>query len=63
MFTATGLASSNGDCRRSLAQGSFYANGVQLDGNPQLSGHELVHGRYLLLRKGKKAHHLVEIIS
>ena len=63
VFTAAGLASSNGDCRRSLAQGSLYANGVQLDANPQLSGLELVHGRYLLLRKGKKSHHLLEIIS
>ncbi len=63
VFVQTGLASSNGDARRSLAQRSFYVNGVQLDANAQLSGHELVHGRYLLLRKGKKSHHLVEISS
>jgi tyrosyl-tRNA synthetase len=63
VFVRTGLASSNGDARRSLAQRSFYANGVQLDANSQLSGTALVHGRYLLLRKGKKSHHLVEISS
>jgi len=63
VFVGAGLATSNGDARRALGQRSFYANGVQLDANPQLSDHELVHGRYLLLRKGKKSHHLVEIIS
>jgi tyrosyl-tRNA synthetase len=45
------------------AQRSFYANGVQLDENSQLSDLNLVHGRYLLLRKGKKSHHLLEIFS
>jgi len=63
VFVGAGLASSNGDGRRSLAQRSFYANGVQLDENSLLSDKKLVHGRYLLLRKGKKSHHLAEIIS
>jgi len=63
VFAATGLASSNGDARRNLAQGAFYANGVQLDANSQLSDLPLLHGRFLLLRKGKKSHHLVEIFS
>ena len=61
VFVGAGLASSNGDARRSLAQRSFYGNGVQLDEDSELSALELVHGRYLLLRKGKKSHHLVEI--
>jgi tyrosyl-tRNA synthetase len=63
VFVGTGLASSNGDARRSLAQRSFYANGTQLDENSLLSDQELVHDRYLLLRKGKKSHHLLEIFS
>jgi tyrosyl-tRNA synthetase len=63
VFTRTALASSNGDARRSLGQRSFYANGEQLDENSLLSDVELVHGTYLLLRKGKKSHHLVEISS
>jgi tyrosyl-tRNA synthetase len=61
VFVKADLASSNGDARRSFAQRSFYANGVQLGENPQLRDLELLHGRYLLLRKGKKSHHLVEI--
>ncbi len=63
IFVGAGLASSNGDARRSLAQRSFYANGSQLDENSLLSDQKLVHGRYLLLRKGKKSHHLAEIFS
>ncbi len=63
VFVTCGLASSNGDARRSLSQRSFYANGAQLDENSQLTDLELLHGKYLLLRKGKKSHHLVEISS
>ncbi|NND74275.1 MAG: tyrosine--tRNA ligase [Ilumatobacter sp.] len=63
VFVATDLASSNGDARRTMAQRAFYVNGVQLGENDQLTDQKLLHGRYLLLRKGKKTHHLVEIIS
>jgi tyrosyl-tRNA synthetase len=59
-LVAMDLAKSNGDARRTLAQNSYYANGVQLDESAQLSDHKLVHGKYLLVRKGKKSHHLVE---
>ena len=55
------LASSNGDARRTLQQKGYRANGVQLDENAQLNDVPLLHGRYLLLRKGKATHHLVEI--
>ncbi len=63
VFVGAGLATSNGDARRTSAQRSYYANGVQLDENSLLSDLELVHGRYLLLRKGKKSHHLLVIFS
>jgi tyrosyl-tRNA synthetase len=59
-LVAMDLAKSNGDARRTLAQKSYYVNGVQLDEKAQLSKHKLVHGKYLLMRKGKKSHHLVE---
>ena len=55
------LASSNGDARRTLQQKGFRANGVPLEENSQLSDVPLLHGRYLLLRKGKANHHLIEI--
>lgn len=63
LLVSTGLATSNGDARRALAQRAIYANGVQLDADAALAGRELLHGRFLLLRKGKKSHHLVEVFS
>jgi tyrosyl-tRNA synthetase len=61
VFVATELAKSNGDARRTMDQNAYYANGVQLGEKDQLTGQKLLHGRFLLLRKGKKSHHLVEI--
>jgi len=63
VFVTTGLAKSKSDARRTLEQGAFYANGVRLSEKGQLRGQKLLHGRYLMLRKGKKSHHLVETIS
>ncbi len=62
-LVATGLASSNGDARRNLAQGSYYVNGVTIDENSVPTEWERLQGRYVLLRKGKKTHHLLEISS
>ena len=62
-LVATGLATSNGDARRNLAQGSYYVNGVTIDENSVPSEWERLQGRYVLLRKGKKTHHLLEISS
>jgi tyrosyl-tRNA synthetase len=64
LLVATGLASSNGDARRTLQQRGYRANGVQLGPETtDLSGVEPLHGRYLLLRKGRTTYHLVEISS
>jgi len=63
VLVTTGLAKSKGDARRTLEQGAFYVNGVRLGAKDLLSDHKLLHGRYLMLRKGKKSHHLVETIS
>lgn len=63
VFVATGLAKSNGDARRTWAQGAYYVNGVPLGEKDQLSDKKPLHGKYLLMRKGKKSHHLLEIIS
>ncbi len=53
-------AKSNGGARGVLAQKSYSVNGVQLEEKAQLRKHKLVHGKYLLMRKGKKSHHRVE---
>ncbi len=62
-LVATGLASSNSDARRNLEQGSYYVNGVTIDEKSVPAEWERLQGRYVLLRKGKKTHHLMEISS
>ncbi len=57
----TGLATSRSDARRTLAGGGFRCNGRVIDGEADLAGPGLLHGRYLLLQRGKKSHHLVEV--
>jgi tyrosyl-tRNA synthetase len=61
VLVGTGLASSNGDARRTLAQKGYRVNGVQVDENTSLNSANLLHGRYLLLRKGKTSYHLLEV--
>ena len=57
----TGLASSKSDARRQLQQGAVRANGVAVGPDQGLDEVPLLHDRYLLLRKGKRSYHLVEI--
>lgn len=63
LFVACGLAASNGDARRTLAQRGYRVNGVLLEETTSVSGLSRLHGRYLLLRKGKTSYHLVEVSS
>ncbi len=62
LLVSTGLASSNSDARRLLQQGSVQANGVVVGTDGSLGGIELLHGRWLLLRRGKRAFGLVEFL-
>jgi tyrosyl-tRNA synthetase len=61
VLTTTGLASSKSDARRQLQQGGVRANGVSIGPDQGLDEVPLLHDRYLLLRKGKRSYHLVEI--
>jgi tyrosyl-tRNA synthetase len=63
LLVATELASSKSDARRTLEGHGYRANGRPIDPAAGLAGLELLHGRYLLLQRGKKAHHVVEILS
>ena len=56
-----GLASSNGDARRGLQQKAFRANGRALEAENSLSEVGLLHGRYILLRKGKTNFYLLDV--
>lgn len=58
LAVASGLASSNGDARKTLKQNGFAVNRVKVDSG-DVSASELVGGRFLLLQKGKKNRHLL----
>jgi tyrosyl-tRNA synthetase len=61
VLTTTGLASSKSDARRQLQQGAVRANGTAVAPDQGLDEVPLLHDRYLVLRKGKRSYHLVEI--
>ncbi|WP_419926811.1 tyrosine--tRNA ligase [Candidatus Poriferisocius sp.] len=62
LLTSTGLATSKGDARRGLSEGSVYVNNERISGEaPAVAADRLLHSRYLLLRRGKRRHHLVRV--
>ena len=60
VLVLTGLATSNTEARRLLTQRSVRANGEQIDEHTKLDKIPLLHSRWLLLRKGKTAYHLID---
>jgi len=58
----TGLAKSRSDARRSIEQGGAYVNNVQqTDPARTLSAADLLHDRYVVLRKGKRDVHVLRV--
>ena len=56
LLVDTGLASSKGDARRSLGQGAVSVNGERVDEGRQVGFGDLLHERYVVLRKGKRSY-------
>lgn len=55
LLVATGLCSSKSDARRAIAQGGAYVNNVTVASEDAVPAHEeLLHGRFLVLRRGKR---------
>ena len=63
VLVQTGLAASNGEARRTLTQKGFKANGQTLEDAKSLLEVDLLHGRYILLRKGKTNFHLLTVTN
>jgi tyrosyl-tRNA synthetase len=58
----SGLASSRSDARRNLP--GLYVNGAPPPGDPPaVTTDDLRHGRWILLRKGKRTYHLVRVVE
>ena len=63
VLVQTGLAASNGEARRTLTQKGFKANGQTFEETKSLLEVDLLHGRYILLRKGKTNFHLLTVTN
>ncbi|QXC61932.1 tyrosine--tRNA ligase [Aquihabitans sp. G128] len=50
------LATSKGEARRAIAQGGVYVNGERAEDGRLVGRSDLLRGRFVLLRKGKKAY-------
>ncbi len=57
----TGLASSKGDARRQLDQGAIAVNGERAESGRALGPADLLHGRWVLLRKGRRSWAAVDV--
>jgi tyrosyl-tRNA synthetase len=60
LVMASGLATSRSDARRGFEAGEFSLNGRRVGANDQAGAGNLLHGRYLLVRRGKKRYALLE---
>ena len=64
LLVHSGLVSSKGEARRSIAEGGIYLNNQRIEDAAQsLSLAEALAGQFLVLRKGRKNYHLVKVIG
>ncbi|GAB3244631.1 tyrosine--tRNA ligase [Arthrobacter pigmenti] len=62
VLVASGLAPSNSAARRTIGEGGAYVNNVKVtDVDAVIDDTELLHGRYLLVRRGKRNLAMVEV--
>jgi len=61
LLVGAGMAASNSEARRLLQQGSIRANGLLVTLDEGVRQVPLLHDRWLLLRRGKRSYHLVEV--
>lgn len=57
-FVESGLCSSKGEARRALRQGGGYCNDERVDEDATITHSSLLHGRFALLRKGRRSYAL-----
>jgi tyrosyl-tRNA synthetase len=59
-LVASGLVPSKGQARTTITQGGAYVNNVRVaDVDARLGRDDLLHGRYLVLRRGSRNYHLL----
>lgn len=64
LIVATGVVDSKSAARRVVKEGGAYINNVKISGEDHaLSTDDILHGKYILLRKGKRDLAAVEVVS
>lgn len=58
-FAGAGLVKSRSEARSIIEQGGAYVNNVRRSADEPLTRADLIHDRYIVLRKGKREHHLL----
>jgi tyrosyl-tRNA synthetase len=62
LLKESGLCASHGDARRTITEGGAYVNNERVaDVDATVSAEDLLHGRYLVLRRGKRTFAGVEV--
>ncbi len=59
VLVATGLVRTSSEARRALDQGGVYLNGARQEQDRLVGPTDLLHGRYALVRRGKRAYAMV----
>lgn len=63
LFVETGLVVSKSAARTDVTSGGAYLNNRRVsDVDYRVQAEDLLHGRYFVLRKGKKSYHLVKVV-
>lgn len=63
LIVQSGLASSKGAARKDLEAGGIYLNNVRANLKHRVTAKNLLFGKYLLLRKGKKTYAVLKILG
>jgi len=61
LLTRCALAGSKGEARRFVEQGGVYINNVRIDPDAVVDASCVLHGRYLVVRRGRRQMHLVVV--
>ncbi|NNF27495.1 MAG: tyrosine--tRNA ligase, partial [Gemmatimonadetes bacterium] len=64
LMAESGAASSKGEARRLISGGGVYLNAQRVEDAPLLLAEDhVLHGRFVVLRVGKKRYHLIEVVG
>lgn len=64
LAVTAGAGKSGGDVRRTVQQGGMYLNGIQVeDANRVVGLSDLVEGRLLVIRRGRKTYSLIKVVG